>query len=462
MLKQVPRSLDFGMAVRALEVEAGNPAGRLLFARAAEVSGPPASLLKLATAAAALEILGPDYRFRTIMAHRPESVVIDSLTGRRFLADTLFVQAGGDPCLAPEGLDELAVLLWRSGLDSLVGPVALNRDRFDHRRRGPGWMWDDGPGAWAARVSAATVNGNCLSLRNDCGDWSIPGSALMRIRVLRTGPECSVLGLQRNWRAERDDFLLYQPRRSAPLAADSLNPPRSWIRPGIGPVNVEYPDSLYRSMLYESLSTAFGKHAPPVLDGPPPPEDAAIRFELLSPPLQQILDTCLTGSWNLGAECVFQELVAGQDSMGRSTWERASGTMHSFLCDSLGLPGSLRAVDGSGISRYNALSMDQVCRILVRSEVRLLGSLRDLLPFAGEEGTLADGFQDLPLGVTVRAKSGTLTGRRTLAGYMEVRGRPRLAFALNLSGHPSGTESVSAVRDGIIRELAHWAERKYR
>lgn len=454
----VPDSLLVQLELVALDADGP----RTLHSRHGDVAGPPGSLVKLATAAAALELLGPEHRFVTRLSYSPADVVLDG-SGRHTLDGPLVLRPGGDPTLRAEDLRRLAAWLWSRGIDSLAGPVVVDPARFDDRRLGPGWMWDDGSGAWAARIGAACVDGNGL-LWHDGAAWPLPGATRLRVVELPAGGERTVIS--RDWPAQRDDFFLRRGRASAEMfgAGSALD---GWTVPGGPYCNAEHPDSLFRAVFEEALVMTVGLAGPVEIRRSAFAEaqiqPGAVVLEHAGPRLATILDSLLSESWNLGAECVFQELAAARAERvagpawppqpGEASWEAAGHLVESVLRDSLGVAGAFCLVDGSGMSRYDALRPSQICALLASSESRRPGELCDLLPAPGE-GTLSD--LSPPPGAAVRAKTGSLRGRHGLAGYLLLNGRPRYAFCLVLSGQRGGSGEIVGLRDELLSRLSVW------
>lgn len=426
----------------------------LLYGRAAELRQTPASLVKLLTAAAALELWGPRHRLTTRAGYEPALATVDRRTGRK-RAGTLWVQPAGDPSLSRRDLVRLFHQLWQDGVDR-VDQVLILPNTFDPLRLGPGWMWDDAGVAYAARPSLLTVQGNCLVARPGPGAWELPGSALMRVETEPAARGATPM-LQRDWWDARDRFTFMAPLLSPGQAAGG---DRWWVRPPQPSCNVEHPDSLFRSVCHEAAQEVFAGHGPVRLDGVPPARGVA-WFRHAGPPLEQVLDSVLTESWNLGAECVFQGLAAAYPRAGASGWERAAELSREVLQERVGMMGWFRQVDGSGMSRYNLVAPRQFAQLLAAMERRMPGRLASLLPGPGE-GTLRTAAPTLAPGVSLRAKTGSLRGVTALAGYLGLADGPRLSFALIISGQAEGNTAMR-LRNQILRRLAEWlaaAERR--
>ncbi|GAB3627434.1 D-alanyl-D-alanine carboxypeptidase DacC [Pandoraea terrae] len=84
----------------------------------------PASTMKLVTSAAALDLLGPDYRWRT-MAYT------DGQIDARVLHGNLYIKGTGDPKLVPEEMEKFVAELHRAGIDEIQGDLVLDRSAYD-------------------------------------------------------------------------------------------------------------------------------------------------------------------------------------------------------------------------------------------------------------------------------------------------------------------------------------------
>lgn len=421
---------------------------RWLYGRMAELRQTPASVTKLATAAVALELWPPEHRFSTRVAWDPAELEFRKRS-RQSQVKHLWVEPGGDPTLSRADLRGLFLQVWQAGIDKVEGPVVVLPDRFGPARLGPGWMWDDEAAPYAARPSQLTVQGNALFPMAGPSGWELPGSALLRVtrEELAAG---SPARLTRDWEHGRDDFRFLAP----PPPPPAPSAPRWRVRPPEPACSVEHPDSLFRSVVHEAALDVFDLRKPPLLGGALALPAAPVWKTHFSPPLAQILDSILTESWNLGAECVFQALPLGRGDGRGSNWERAAALVEQVLADSLHVGGWRRQVDGSGLSRYNAYAPRQVVELLAASERRHPGLLKDLLPGNGQ-GTLRQQPPRLPDGVRLAAKTGSLRGVTALAGHLERERGPRLAFCLIVTGHPSLTPGLKA-RNAAVEALARW------
>lgn len=208
--------------------------------------------------------------------------------------------------------------------------------------------------------------------------------------------------------------------------------------------------------------------------GPPPtvvrgraPQGAALLGQVQGPPLDQLVERMLRTSDNDLAESLARQvaLALGQPASFAGVavaLERAC----SPVLTPLGISGqAVRLVDGSGLSRDDAVAPGALTRLLAgvladpKPELRArLAPLLTGLPVAGFDGTLAARYRRGPEAVgagAVRAKTGTLRGVSSLAGVVRTRDGRLLAFAVTSDGVPDGgAPAAEAALDRFAAGLA--------
>ncbi|MGH2771369.1 MAG: D-alanyl-D-alanine carboxypeptidase/D-alanyl-D-alanine endopeptidase, partial [Actinomycetota bacterium] len=156
-LRRLAEDLDKILSDRRLEgAQAGvvvraASTGELLYSRNADVRLLPASNEKLLSAFAALEVLGPSYRFKT-------GALADGAQQGEALKGDLYLKGTGDPTMLAADYRELAAKVAATGIRIVEGGLVADDTWFDDVRLGPDWAWDDEPYAYGAQVSALTVS----------------------------------------------------------------------------------------------------------------------------------------------------------------------------------------------------------------------------------------------------------------------------------------------------------------
>jgi D-alanyl-D-alanine carboxypeptidase/D-alanyl-D-alanine-endopeptidase (penicillin-binding protein 4) len=157
----------------------------------------------------------------------------------------------------------------------------------------------------------------------------------------------------------------------------------------------------------------------------------------------QIVGTLIRTSDNQAAEVMLRHVAIAANRP--ATFDGgAQGVLAALTAARIDTSG-LKLYDGSGLSRHNRVSPTTLAEILhaAAQHGRTSGLVSDL-PVSGFTGTLVKRFANLPgARGLVRAKTGTLTGVHSLAGYaVDAEGEP-IIFAL-MSDHTSQVASVTA------------------
>ncbi len=169
---------------------------------------------------------------------------------------------------------------------------------------------------------------------------------------------------------------------------------------------------------------------------------------VVSPALRSIVRHTNTVSDNYFAETLLKGVgarfgLAGSTSAGTAVvrkFQKEHGIASTVL-------------DGSGLSRGNAVSPATVGRFLLAADGEpWFDAFYRSLPLAGHTGTLRKRMRGTAASGRCRAKTGTLSGVSALAGYCRTRAGRRLAFALIMNGvYVPGARSV---QDRVASTLA--------
>ena len=174
-----------------------------------------------------------------------------------------------------------------------------------------------------------------------------------------------------------------------------------------------------------------------------PPLDA-IQLAECRNSIDELLLRMMKDSDNLYAESLYYQLAA---SFGHQPARAAHArALEKQLVKQIGLDsGRYRFADGSGLSLYNYVSPELLTMLLryAWQEIRIYNHLAPSLPVAGMDGTLKKRMRKTAAEGNVRAKTGTLTGIISLAGYLTAANGHELCFAIINQGVLSTREARS-------------------
>ena len=419
-----------------------------LFAREIDRLYTPASNLKLFTAASALHVLGPDFRFET-------TVAAEGLWTGDTLYGHLLLIGRGDPDLVTSDLAALADSVAADGVKVVLGRVVPVADHFAGPEWGPGWMWDDGPYWFWPYTSALTLNDNSVTVRVRPGsEVGAPVTATLdpptdyvRLAVeARTGPAGSepALEVERHWTPKANAIDV---RGTLPLDAE----PASEVR------TVEDP-AAYAARVFSELLAERGVAVLDSLAGSASsfPPDTVVIARHRSDSLAASVRNFLKISDNLTGEQLVKAIGA-RAAGPPGDYANGLAAERRFLAAEVGIDTTAMVLaDGSGVSRYNLVTAGQIVDLLVYMAGRedLAPAFLTALPVAGVDGTLEDRMRGTAAERAVRAKTGSLSGVSALSGYVSTAGGERLAFSLLMEFFPGSVAPRRAVQDSIVAALA--------
>jgi D-alanyl-D-alanine carboxypeptidase/D-alanyl-D-alanine-endopeptidase (penicillin-binding protein 4) len=444
----------FARAAWGVVVESADSA-QVLYRRNAERLFTPASNLKLLTASAALARLGADFRWTTAVLARG---------ARRgdTLAGDLIVVGRGDPTFAVDATgdstDELASL--RPWVDSLVsrgirvvrGRVVGDAAAFPGPPLGRGWAWDDLDADYAAPVGALQFNESTAWI--EVWPGIVPGAAASLLLVPRSAP----LRLFGTVATAPADSGLAQPTWGRAPFGDSVTVGgRLPAGHDVARLPVSVPDPTH--YFEAALTQALAEGGVTVLGGPVPDSAAAeTLFTWQSRPLSQVLPVFLKPSQNQIGETLLRTLGLQVKGVGSADSGRA--VIRDVLTEFGVAPDAYVLADGSGLSRYDEVAPEAIATVLAAMYRRPdFPVFLDALPVAGVDGTLATRLKGTAAAGNAHAKTGSMTGVRTLSGYVRTPAGETLLFALLANHAAAARRDVEAAQDAIVERLATFARR---
>jgi len=432
-----------GCVVQALDT------GERVYSRNPDLLLMTASNLKLITAAAALEILGPEFRYTTQVLAGGEMDPDGTLRG------DLVLKGSGDPLLDEAALRGVIEDLKARGLKRVAGAIVGDTGDFDRSPYGWGWSWDYLSDSYAAPAGALNFNRNVLSIVVEpAGAEGLPArvtlkpcSTHMRVRsaVMTAAP-----GSSRSVSRERDPGgTAVSVSGSVPAGGEAATDAYVAV---LDPA--QFTVDAFREMLVSSGIAVDGRARKGSA-----PSGARELTRHVSKPLRGIVTDLNKWSDNLIAECLLRTL--GSVRKGSGSVSAGRDVVMEFLEKQVGIdPAAVSIADGSGLSRLNLVTCDTFVRLLDHMYRHRYGAdFMDSLPVAGVDGSLRNRMKETPAQGRVRAKTGYIGGVSSLSGYVTTAAGQPLAFSVIFNNQVGSVAPCREAQDEICAFLAGLQER---
>ncbi len=409
-----------------------------------------ASVTKMISTAAALHYLGPSYKFRTTFWRRG-----DIRDGN--LLGSLLVVGGGDPNISGRFYDDDSFAIfdkWAEGLRQagilrVTGDLILNASSFDKEYRHPEWPPERDSHWYQAPVSALSYNDNVVVV--SVGRGALPGApasvtidpdtdvvqALARARTVGKGGKVRVA--------------VSRPTGSDVVTVSGTVPNRyfRWA----APLAIDDPPKFFGAALRSRLHAAGIELTGSVVERAVPPDNAWVLVATTESDILPTLAIANKRSQSFYAEQIFKTLA--YEKTGKGSWTGALLLAKQFL-GGLGLEADRFDLhDGSGLSAENRVSAADLVSFLRAMDSDPQGALwRSTLAVSGDpDGSLRARLLDSRSRGQVTAKTGTLNGVSTLAGYAQAGSGKTYAFAILLNGPRVSESRGHAYQDRLVRTL---------
>ena len=402
--------------------------GKIIHQFSSKRSLVPASVLKAITTGTALTLLGPGYRFATVLQY-------DGKKEERVLKGNIYIRGGGDPTLgsdvfgstsADRIMDKWVEEIKKLGIDTIEGAIIGDADLYEYDLVPAGWAWEDMQSDYCAGACGLSFFENMYELQVACNG----SSTSCRVR-----PEVPGLKLHNQVRVNKAVEKNYAYVMGAPYMNE---------RVVLGEANSSFeaksniPDpaffcayTLYRYLRKSGITVKDScttmrriKQA-----GKWESKERKAFYTTYSPALADIVAHTNAVSQNFYAETLLKAMSVQKNGYGSTTGGVAAVIAH-WKSKGIDLRG-FYMVDGSGVSRFNSITPKQLTEILIElsKDTKIYPSFYNSLPIAGY-GSTADVCAGTSAQDNIHFKSGYMTRVRCFTGYVDSKKGKRLAFTM--------------------------------
>ena len=413
---------NISVSVRNIET------GKVIYMKNGDFGMKPASTLKLLTAATALDVLGSNYRFTT-------KVYIDGLIVNGVLRGNVYIKGGGDPTLQKKDFIAFADTLKLQGIKMIDGDLYGDDTIFSGPQLPPGVASADESYYFASRTSALTMSPDydydAGTIIVDVSPTTIGSQPIISAR-----PNESGMVIQNN-------AVTVSANQANTIQIERQFQTNNIVVTGNIPVGSTFKDwvTLYDPTIntLHAIKNIF-KHSGidflgnSEINRKKVPEDASMIYAKHSMPLKVLINPFLKLSNNSIADILVKTL--GKKASGEGSTEEGIKVLKKYGA-SIGLePNKWRLEDGSGLSHNNQVTANELTLLLdeVMNEP-YFDEFYKGLPIGGQKerlegGSLRKRFNADQYKERVIAKTGSISGVYTLAGYVKANSGTTYSFAI--------------------------------
>ncbi|OJW70831.1 MAG: D-alanyl-D-alanine carboxypeptidase/D-alanyl-D-alanine-endopeptidase [Candidatus Amoebophilus sp. 36-38] len=425
----------------------------------------PASSLKLLTTATGLEILGEDFKFQTTLRYDGEIDAEGTLQGN------IYIQGGADPTLGskmfkkhyyePNFIKVWVHAIRDKGIKRIKGAVVGDPHLYDDYQVPATWAVEDLGNDYGAGCGGLSIFDNIyevlfISDQNNKGQPVIfrisphlPEEVQIINKVSQGGDTRNICVYGLPYQNTRIIQGTVTPKEGSFFVKGSIPDPAYWaayslsrelekhgIKAGLKPTTIrrEKHNFLQKEQIKNESKPSNQ------IENEEKVENLLTSIHVsYSPALKSIVAVTNRESNNLYAEHILNHI--GLKISGK--WDTVSGIKaltdfwHLAGIDTLGM----FLQDGSGLSRYNAITTKHLVEVLCYMRVsNNFDAFYHSLPIAGETGTLKNLFTKAPLKGNLKAKTGIMRKVLSYTGYCTNIRAEEIAFSLvvnNYHGTPN-------------------------
>lgn len=431
----------FGIEVRDLD------SNTILYAKSADRLLVPASNMKIITASAALDILKPEYTFKT-------EVYVDNIRNG-IVEGNIYLKGYGDPLLTDENLWTIARDVTYRGINKITGSIVGDDSYFDNKRYGQGWG-NIGPEAYNAPIGALSLNFNTFVITVvPAGTVGAPPKVFLMppdrhleitnraVSIASGSARIRVVDVPNKVNA-------YEVIGQVPVGGDITE-----VRRTVGD------PTLYTAGSFEAYLMSWGVSVSGNIAQGPVSSNARLLFTYKSPPLYQAVQAMGKFSNNFVSEQILKTMGAETSPVGKpkiGTAENGIRAVEGYL-SKLGIASNgYVIVDGSGLSRRNRLSPNTINTVLVHvyKKLQYFPEFLASLSIGGVDGTVEERFTNENLHRRFRAKTGHLTGVNALSGYLQTDSGSLLVFSMIFNNFNCTHSNIERIEERILLSLRRY------
>jgi len=413
----------------------------------------PASSLKLFTTLTSLNILEPNFKFKTSLNYSGEITADGTLKG------DIIVKGGGDPTLGSTRIkttlsfDELMIkfsnAILDKGINCIEGDIIIDESIFDSYPIAPSWQWNDLGNYYATGAWGLNINENLYFLSFDNKDKlghtpklkrispkveNLKISNELKIDSSHTGDQAYIFGGPYNYN-KRIVGTIPQGSGHFSIKGSIPDPPLFFgqkLKDILTELNIQL-DEVKVNHKVKSTKT-----------------NELLSIE--SPLLQEIVRSANFNSQNLYTEAILK--IMGFLERGQGSGQNGIAVIKKQLRKYKVNPSEYLLYDGSGLSARNNISSRAMSRFLYAfaNEVKIETAIK-FLPRGSYEGTVRNIFKSSSAKGKFWIKSGSMEGVQSYSGYLKSKDNKWYSFSFIVNGFDVSGRTMRKQMEEIMTQI---------
>jgi D-alanyl-D-alanine carboxypeptidase/D-alanyl-D-alanine-endopeptidase (penicillin-binding protein 4) len=451
-----PEFTNAGVSFLAIDVATGDK----IASHNPQLALPTASTAKLFSTAAALEILGPDYKPQTRIYTDGTIDENGSLNGN------VWIRGGGDVTLGSKFFNEPGkerdfLTAWvdslkKAGIKTIKGAVYADGSEFGYSGIPDGWSWNDMGNYYGAGPAGICVFDNMIKFRFKSGSY-----VGAKTELVYSSPNVPGLVLHNyvtSGKVLGDNAYIFGGPYSMDRFANGvlpLNKTAFEVKGSMPDPEFQLAYELCQTLNSAGISVENGPKSVRMLDLQKKDRFSSgftLLFTHQGQTIKDIATVTNMKSINLFAEGLV--CLIGYKLTGNGSTEEGIKQIEKYWAARFSTSG-LFLKDGSGLSRSNGISAGHFCELLKAMALSKNSQVFfSTLPVAGRSGTLTSLCKDQPGQGRVVAKSGTMARIKSYSGYVNSKSGKKIAFAFVITNFNGSSSAATDKIEKVLNSLA--------
>jgi D-alanyl-D-alanine carboxypeptidase/D-alanyl-D-alanine-endopeptidase (penicillin-binding protein 4) len=406
--------------------------GKTVYEHNAQIGMAPASTQKIFTSAASFELLGGDYRYKTVVGY-------DGSIKNGVLEGNLHINGYGDPTLGSWRwsdtkeevvLEKIMAALQKNNIKKITGDVLVNEGAFSIQPVPGGWIWDDIGNYYGAGSWAINWHENQYDLHLQPGKKEGDTTDIVKITPQGTTVHDLINHITTGKKGSGDNAYIYL----SPYARDGFT--QGTIPLGSQPFVISGAVPNAPMLFCYKLEKALNKQEIPfngrfklfsraMADNDSWPAMQKTLITLLSPPVDSINYWFLRKSINMYGEALIKTMALEKNGLGAT--DKGVELVRGFWSERGIDKGAINIIDGSGLSPQN--------RVTTFAEVKVL-------QYARTRPWYKAFYNAMPEYNGMKMKSGSIGGARAFTGYHTAKDGKQYMFSIIVNNYEGSSGEI--------------------